>query len=233
MEKVIGPTISGFAYNSNNSRLEATVTDNLSGVKDVLFTQKETIDETDWSTASQYYEKDSSSDKYYSKNIDINSDVWYCYAKDVSNTLTETNKVIPTISTLQDLIIPKLTFTDYKPNWGTYMDDLSYHYIDYRESKCNCLAHSEFIKRLHSECNFIPVSVQWAAISTITHLDSSDYSAPSNCAGYYIVFFSDGRRSERSRLMDCTSTLERSCYISFNISGEKITKSFVFASHSH
>ena len=70
-----GPTISenSFKYDSTNKRLEAVITDNLSGVKDVLFTQKETVDETDWSTASQYYEKDTASDKYYSKNITITS----------------------------------------------------------------------------------------------------------------------------------------------------------------
>ena len=51
MEKIIGPTISGFTYNTNNSRLEATVTDNLSGVKDVLFTTKSSVADSDWNTA--------------------------------------------------------------------------------------------------------------------------------------------------------------------------------------
>ncbi len=70
-----GPTVSenSFKYDSTNKRLEAVITDNLSGVKDVLFTTKQTVDETDWSTASQYYEKDTSSDNYYSKGIIVTS----------------------------------------------------------------------------------------------------------------------------------------------------------------
>ena len=93
MEKVIGPTISenSFKYDSTNKRLEAIITDNLSGVKDVLFTTKQTVDETDWSTASQYFEKDANSDKYYSINTSFKAGIWYCFFNDFAINLGNCN----------------------------------------------------------------------------------------------------------------------------------------------
>ena len=124
VEQILGPTISenSFKYDSTNKRLEAVITDNLSGVKDVLFTQKETVNETDWSTASQYYEKDTVSDKYYSKNMIIIADIYFCFSRDFSYTNCVLSRELSPFDTLVGPRIARYTVADRQRNKMNYPD---------------------------------------------------------------------------------------------------------------